>query len=176
MKRLKGYRPPRVSKYPDYERGYAVQCPLELPRKGRPTIKKGDPIVSRYLCAIRYHGEDCKLCPNNNFEVVLEKIGDREDFKWLDHVLESASRAVDAKITQKIRARGDCCLHHRDCILVKLDLEMTPSGLMNKTVAKDIYDMIMKAGEKAAIHDVVHVTWQKRSEALFRLVIAMRRR
>jgi len=174
-----GYKPPKVSNYPDYERGYHVQCPAGYDRKlptkgGEIVVKKDDPIVSRGLCASHHYGQTCNLCPNGEFKMVVKNIGSADDYVWLDEVLELVCKALDAKITKRKRSFGDCCIDHRNVVLIEVFFELD-SGVMEQKSARLVYDMIMKASRGGnARHNVEHVKLRRHPEPSFDITVALR--
>jgi len=141
---------------------YVIQCPGKRGgkrgvRDGQIVLRADDMTTSRELCLAAPY-EECKLCPNSNFEIKVPAIGDPQDFEWLDSVMSQAALAIEAEITKTIRNRQDCCFDHPDCIVVEAHFVMGQSTILNKETAKIIYDLIMRSSDQAGIaYKVLHV-------------------
>lgn len=158
-----------------------MRCPGASSRRtpvsgGKIKINKTDLTASRQLCYSHFYNGMCAVCPNGDFEVTLEKIGEPEDFKWLDKVLEMALVAIECKVIKKTRTHGDCCLDHKDMIIVEIIAEAFPTSVIDKTTGRQVYDMIMQASnETGVLHEVVHVKFRRYDAQKFDMKIAMKK-
>jgi hypothetical protein len=170
------YKPPKVTRYPDLERGLDVQCPAASGRKtaaqGKLKAKPEDIIVSRSLCLARSYGAACEMCPNTSFEVIVKNIGPAKKYDWVLNTIKKAVLATGGTISKTTREHGDCCPEHHNTVIitVKVDLPRT-EGFIDKKGGLLIYDMIMKAGKKEN-HVPVHVKLQKHEDS-FTIVVAL---
>ncbi len=173
------YKPPGVGRFPGLERGHYVSCPASSQRRtsiteGKLRIRNDDSLTTRFFCLLD-HYEGCNMCPNHDFDATFENLGRTEEFDWLTGLMKTACKIADAKVTEVMRRREDCCVNHVNCIVSRYTIRLKEGAVFNKETGVIIHDAIMKAGEESDFN-VLHVKMQKRSNTEFRYDIAMVRK
>ena len=165
-------------------KGFTVPCPCcgntkrAVPKRPITIRQEQCSMSSRSICILDEPiWEGCELCPNRRFIVKLEKIGEPEDFLWLDSLIRRLKVILGP--TEIVgRWAGHCCQEHlsmfegEKLILVRVCMCPPPEVLGDTELGEKLLDVIADEARKAGKHEIVHVD----DTAVNEFTLALRRR